>query len=1002
MQQFNTDWQRVEFENMPIYFHKHSADWFVPNNKADDILQNKSGSFEYQELLHRISTPNPKVYTLSKDIKKKSLQEFWLHVTNRCNIECTHCLFSSSIYEKDLLSLETMQEHIKEAYSLGCRLFILSGGEPLVRKDIIELLEYILELEDTKAVILTNGMLAKKVFTKKSFDRARISLQISLDGFPIEHDKIRGEGNFDSVEKNLSWLKSEGYNFSISTCITEANVQTLDELVEFIYSLGATHIHFLWYFQLGRGKIDTILNMEEIYKSLIKAHKKAQSLGIFIDNFEVLKTQIFAPKGTVHDGSSSGRTAIALGYDGKFYPSAAMVGTKELLMEGKTIKEALESSIAKEIQKQTILNIDSTTKFILGGGDLDHSFTYAKTFLGNDPYEPLIEKLALYLISSEAKRFDKNPDIANLCLEMGDILYTCGADDGVANTHSNCLLATGESESLSVVKGFYTKAANEDNEDILNPACYEEKYLFHIPEKFRFRGYGCGSPILDANIKEGENHLDLGSGRGIECFISSKLVGKNGKVVGVDMLDSMLEISNEGAKEIGKNLGYSNLEFKKGYLEKLPLEDESFDLITSNCVLNLSTHKRELFDEINRVLKKGGRVVVSDVVCDEEASASVRNDSKLSGECIGGALTQKHLIGLLHEAGFERVELLKRFFYREVKGQKFYSLTFKACKPDYKKDVEVIYKGLAKSLTLDNGITLLKGVKTKISQEYADALSSQLFILDEKAEVVNQEGESCCCAVPPEKKEVPNTLKFQPPKPMVSFSPFVQKHTSDCMVCKEPLNYSNEEKEVECFYCKTKAYNSVSCKSGHYVCDTCHSKEALVVIEQICKTSKLTDMMELFKIIREHPSIPKHGPEHHAMVPAIIVASYRNLGNNLPEGALKTALSRGSSVIGGSCGFLGLCGAASGVGIGFAILLESSPIKSTARAKAQSVTHKVLGEIAKYEAARCCNREVWTALTLASKFSEEFLGVHLPTTVKVKCDQKKYNKYCYKKECPIF
>ena len=735
------------------------------------------------------------------------------------------------------------------------------------------------------------------------------------------------------------------------------------------------------------------MKTEEIFKALLKAHTKAKALGIFIDNFEALKTQVFAPKGTVHDGSSSGRTSIALGYDGAFYPSAATVGMQDLLLDGVSIEEALSSPKAREIQSQSILHVNSIMKFILGGGDLDHSFSHAKTLIGDDPYEPLLEELALYLITEESKRFD-NVLTPALCLEMGDILYTCGASEGVAHTHANCLIATGESESLSFVKEFYTEAANEDKEDILNPACYEEEYLAHIPSKYRFRGYGCGSPILEANLKEGEAHLDLGSGRGIECFISSKLVGKSGKVVGVDMLDSMLFIAKEGAKEVAQNLGFSNLEFQKGYLERLPLEDCSFDVITSNCVLNLSTHKRELFGEIYRVLKKGGRVVVSDVVCDEEASALIRNDAKLSGECIAGALSISHLVGLLRESGFEGVEFVKRFFYREVKGEKFYSLTFKAYKPTDSL-VEVIYKGVGESLSLEDGTTLLKGMKTKIPKEYAEALSSVVFILDDKGEVSNQEGEACNCALPPEEK-------IEPKKPTFSFSPFAQKHTSNCMVCKSPLVYGNEVKEVECFYCKTKASSSVTCKEGHYVCDKCHSKEALQVIEQICQASKQTDMMELFRTIREHPSIPKHGPEHHAMVPAIIVTAYRNLGNEIPKNALKTALSRGSTVIGGSCGFMGMCGAASGVGIGFAILLEASPVTSTSRMMAQQVTHKVLGEIAKYEAARCCNREVWTALTLASKFSEEFLKVHLPTTEEVKCDQKRFNQYCYGKECPIF
>jgi len=138
------------------------------------------------------------------------------------------------------------------------------------------------------------------------------------------------------------------------------------------------------------------------------------------------------------------------------------------------------------------------------------------------------------------------------------------------------------------------------------------------------------------------------------------------------------------------------------------------------------------------------------------------------------------------------------------------------------------------------------------------------------------------------------------------------------------------------------------------------------------------------------------------MVPAIIVTAYRNSGGDLPENALKTALSRGSSVIGGACGFLGMCGAAAGVGIGFAILLEASPVAKTARSQAQKVTHAVLGKIAEYEAARCCHREVWTALSIAASLSETFLHVKLSADVEIQCDQKRFNAYCYGKKCPIF
>lgn len=213
MKDFQQYWQRVEFDGMPVYFYKHSADWFVPNKQADKILQEPQESLAYQKLLHRISLPNPKVYTKQSTQTPKALKEFWLHVTNRCNIECQHCLFSSSVHEKDTLSLEVMKKHIKEAYELGCRLFVLSGGEPFVRADINELLAFIFALEKTKVVILTNGMLLEKKLEKTNFDKTRLSLQISLDGLPKEHDAVRGEGSFEKLEQNLVWLKKRGLSF---------------------------------------------------------------------------------------------------------------------------------------------------------------------------------------------------------------------------------------------------------------------------------------------------------------------------------------------------------------------------------------------------------------------------------------------------------------------------------------------------------------------------------------------------------------------------------------------------------------------------------------------------------------------------------------------------------------------------------------------------------------------------------------------------------------------
>jgi len=120
--------------------------------------------------------------------------------------------------------------------------------------------------------------------------------------------------------------------------------------------------------------------------------------------------------------------------------------------------------------------------------------------------------------------------------------------------------------------------------------------------------------------------VDLGCGRGVECFLAARAVGVNGRVIGVDMLDSMLGIARSGAAQVAGNLGYENMEFRKGYLEALPLETGSVDPVISNCVLNLTADKRRTFAEIRRVLRPGGRVVVSDVVTEHVPDAAILND----------------------------------------------------------------------------------------------------------------------------------------------------------------------------------------------------------------------------------------------------------------------------------------------------------------------------------------------------------------------------------------
>ena len=358
--------------------------------------------------------------------------------------------------------------------------------------------------------------------------------------------------------------------------------------------------------------------------------------------------------------------------------------------------------------------MESPFRFLLGGGDLDHSYVHGKSFLGADPYLPLYEKLALWLITREIQSSGAS-DNPGLQLKMGEVLETCGSNGGVALTHHNCLLAAAQPGSIDTIKAFYQDAALTEKTDILNPIGYPEELIAHIPPAFRLRGYGCGSPVLEAGLSPGERVLDLGSGLGIECFIAAPLVGPSGRVYGVDMLEAMLSRARAGAAEVAANLGYDNLEFKNGYLESLPLGPQSVNVVLSNCVINLSAHKRHTFAEIFRVLAPGGRLIIADVICDTEPPAALKNDDVLRGECLAGALTQKDLFGLLHESGFTSVCALKRFPYRQVQGHKFYSLTYRAVKPGSIHPVQVIYPGPLAGLVTEQGDLLPAGLPRSLT-----------------------------------------------------------------------------------------------------------------------------------------------------------------------------------------------------------------------------------------------------------------------------------------------
>jgi len=187
---------------------------------------------------------------------------------------------------------------------------------------------------------------------------------------------------------------------------------------------------------------------------------------------------------------------------------------------------------------------------------------------------------------------------------------------------------------------------------------YSENEVNNVPEGANL-GLGCGNPTALASLKEGERVLDLGSGAGFDCFLAAKKVGKKGKVIGVDMTPEMLEKARSNARK-GK---YTNIEFRLGEIENLPVADNSVDVIISNCVINLAPNKKRVFEEAFRVLAPKGRLMVSDIVLLKKLPESVQKNAEAYSSCISGAEIKDKYLNLINSAGFKEVKILQEKNY---------------------------------------------------------------------------------------------------------------------------------------------------------------------------------------------------------------------------------------------------------------------------------------------------------------------------------------------------
>jgi arsenite methyltransferase len=309
----------------------------------------------------------------------------------------------------------------------------------------------------------------------------------------------------------------------------------------------------------------------------------------------------------------------------------------------------------------------------------------------------------------------------------------------------------------NAVRARYAQAARVREGALCCPISYEPHLLAALPTEVVERDYGCGDPTR--HLHAGETVLDLGAGTGKACFLAAQVVGPTGRVIGIDMNDEMLAVARRAAPEVAARIGYANVELRKGRIQDLALDrdeldawlrahpvrgeadlvaldaaiaqlratrpmigEATIDVVVSNCVLNLvgPEDKAALFHEIHRVLRRGGRAVISDIVADEDVPADLQRDPELWSGCMSGALREDRFLAAFEAAGFYGIEVLERQVepWRTVDGIELRSVTVRAYKGKEGACLErkhaVIYRGPWRQVEDDDGHVLRRGVRSAV------------------------------------------------------------------------------------------------------------------------------------------------------------------------------------------------------------------------------------------------------------------------------------------------
>lgn len=659
-----------------------------------------------------------------------SLDTLWFQVGGTiCNLWCTHCFISCSPknHKFGFMSRESVRRHLEESRSHGVKEYYFTGGEPFMNRDLLGILEDTLRFGP--ATVLTNGILindrvAEHLRALDEASRYSLEIRVSLDGFTEEtNDAIRGQGSF---RKALAGVKSlVGHDFLPIITATQTWEDADTERVvggfqQMLSELGYTRPRF------------------KIIPPLRIGREKVRSRGY--DRYEYVTREMMED-----------------------YDDRQLICTQSRMVTDQGVY----------VCPILIDYPDAKVSDTVAGSFVDYPLRHAACY-------------TCYLAGAICHNFSSGSET-----HTGKRKEDCNMRTVVKTESGNGRRAFSVERA---VRERYSKGAAACETSLCCPVDYDRRYLEVIPEEILERDYGCGDP--SRYVRPGETVLDLGSGAGKICYIISQLVGPEGRVIGVDMNEEMLALANRYRREIGDRIGYHNVEFRRGkiqdlrldldrvdvYLRENPLQsagdlqryeefvdlqrktspliaDNSVDLVVSNCVLNLvrDEDKHRLFREIYRVVKKGGRVAISDIVSDEDVPDHLKQDPDLWSGCLSGALREDEFLKAFADAGFYGVEIVDRSEqpWQTVEGIEFRSITVTAYKgkegPCLERNQAVIYRGPWKAVIDDDGHTLYRGermaVCDKTFQIYSKApYAEDIILVPPREEVPVEQATDFACS----------------------------------------------------------------------------------------------------------------------------------------------------------------------------------------------------------------------------------------------------------------